>query len=259
MAYEEFTSAATRWAPGTVILICPWVTHRDERFFADAERFRPERWLDGPDPRRYSYLPFSAGPRTCIGQGFRHHRVDPGHRPHLAGLPARIDRRRAAAAGAVGGAEAAQRHADAGRRAERSRKQRAGIGQPRTWHEPWSVFARGFSYVRSRTHPYEATAERGAPATPDAAPLWVLRDAERRRGNYRTEEWVSCNLPPAVVHNAARAEHPRPLRDLRHPPRRHLGPTAARRLQGARLPAQHHRAADGALAAPHSARARSRR
>ena len=70
MAYEEFALDGYTVAPGTVILICPWVTHRDERFFADAERFRPERWLDGPDPQRYSYLPFSAGPRTCIGQGF---------------------------------------------------------------------------------------------------------------------------------------------------------------------------------------------
>ena len=70
MAYEEFTLDRYPVAPGTVILICPWVTQRDERFFSEAERFRPERWLDGPDPRRYSYLPFSAGPRTCIGQGF---------------------------------------------------------------------------------------------------------------------------------------------------------------------------------------------
>ena len=70
MAYQEFTLNGYPVAPGTVILICPWVTHRDERFFAEAERFRPQRWLDGPDPRRYSYLPFSAGPRTCIGQGF---------------------------------------------------------------------------------------------------------------------------------------------------------------------------------------------
>ena len=70
MAYEEFTLGGYAVAPGTVILICPWVTHRDDRFFAEAERFRPERWLDGPDPQRYSYLPFSAGPRTCIGQGF---------------------------------------------------------------------------------------------------------------------------------------------------------------------------------------------
>ena len=46
------------------------------------------------------------------------------------------------------------------------------------------VFARGFSYVRSRTHPYEATAN-AVPGYPGAAPLWVLRDAERRRGNYR--------------------------------------------------------------------------
>ena len=67
------------------------------------------------------------------------------------------------------------------------------------------VFARGFSYVRSRTHPYEAT-QIANPGRPGAPPLWVLRDAERRRGNYRAEEWVSCNLPPAVVDAAARAE-----------------------------------------------------
>jgi len=66
------------------------------------------------------------------------------------------------------------------------------------------VFARGFAYVRSRTHPCEATPN-AVPGFPGAPPLWVLRDAERRRGNYRSEEWVSCNLPPAVVHGAARA------------------------------------------------------
>ena len=66
------------------------------------------------------------------------------------------------------------------------------------------VFARGFSYVRSRTHPCEATPN-AVPGYAGAPPLWVLRDAERRRGNYRTEEWVSCDLPPAVVHGAARA------------------------------------------------------
>ncbi len=70
MAYTELTLGGYRVAPGTVLLICPWVTHRDERFFAAAERFQPRRWLDGPEPRRYSYLPFSGGPRTCIGQSF---------------------------------------------------------------------------------------------------------------------------------------------------------------------------------------------
>ena len=67
------------------------------------------------------------------------------------------------------------------------------------------VFARGFAYVRSRTHPYEATSI-AVHGYPDAPPLWVLRDAPRRRGNYRAEEWLSCNMPPPVVHAAARAE-----------------------------------------------------
>ena len=67
------------------------------------------------------------------------------------------------------------------------------------------VFARGFSYVRSRTHAYEATPI-AVSGYPDAPPLWVLRDAPRRRGNYRSEEWVSCNLPPPAVDAAARAE-----------------------------------------------------
>ena len=70
MAFTELTLGDYRVAPGTVILICPWVTHRDERFFAAAERFQPQRWLEGPEPQRYSYLPFSGGPRTCIGQSF---------------------------------------------------------------------------------------------------------------------------------------------------------------------------------------------
>ena len=56
--------------------------------------------------------------------------------------------------------------------------------------------------MRSRTHPYEAN-RIAVDGYPDAAPLWAMRDAERRRGNYRSEEWVSCNLPPQVVHDAA--------------------------------------------------------
>lgn len=55
---------------GTQIIICPWVLHRDARFFADPLRFAPERWLDGPAPPRFAYLPFGAGPRVCIGQHF---------------------------------------------------------------------------------------------------------------------------------------------------------------------------------------------
>lgn len=55
---------------GTQVIICPWVLHRDARFFADPLRFAPERWIEGPAPPRFAYLPFGAGPRVCIGQHF---------------------------------------------------------------------------------------------------------------------------------------------------------------------------------------------
>ena len=35
---------------GTVVGMCPWVLHRDQRVFgADADEFRPERWLEADD------------------------------------------------------------------------------------------------------------------------------------------------------------------------------------------------------------------
>jgi cytochrome P450 len=54
---------------GTQVLLSPWIMQRDARFFPDAERFSPERW-SGPPPRRFTYFPFGAGPRVCIGQHF---------------------------------------------------------------------------------------------------------------------------------------------------------------------------------------------
>ena len=37
--------------------------------YPEPERFRPERW-QSIDPGQYEYLPFSAGPRACIGAIF---------------------------------------------------------------------------------------------------------------------------------------------------------------------------------------------
>ncbi len=57
---------------GHGILISQYVLHRDARYFAEPEQFRPERWLDGLEKRlpRYAYFPFGAGPRVCIGNSF---------------------------------------------------------------------------------------------------------------------------------------------------------------------------------------------
>lgn len=67
---QDVVLAGVQVPRGTQILVCPWVLHRDARFFAEPLRFAPERWLGGQPPPRFAYLPFGAGPRVCIGQHF---------------------------------------------------------------------------------------------------------------------------------------------------------------------------------------------
>jgi len=57
---------------GTTVIVSPWIIHRHETLWDDPNAFRPERFL--PENRkaidRYAYIPFSAGPRVCIGAAF---------------------------------------------------------------------------------------------------------------------------------------------------------------------------------------------
>jgi len=57
---------------GALIMMPPYLLHRDERFWPDPERFSPERWAEGggAPAHRYAYLPFGAGTRKCIGATF---------------------------------------------------------------------------------------------------------------------------------------------------------------------------------------------
>jgi cytochrome P450 len=54
---------------GHLIMIVPWATHRSRAIFEHPEAFAPSRFLRGAPPP-FSYLPFGAGPRTCIGHTF---------------------------------------------------------------------------------------------------------------------------------------------------------------------------------------------
>jgi cytochrome P450 len=45
--------------------------HRHPDFWEDPDAFRPERWNDtSPQEKGYAFVPFGAGPRSCIGQRF---------------------------------------------------------------------------------------------------------------------------------------------------------------------------------------------
>jgi cytochrome P450 len=57
--------------PGTVVSISPWVMHRHRAHWRDPDQFDPTRFLPGAaPPERYTYLPFGAGPRICVGAQF---------------------------------------------------------------------------------------------------------------------------------------------------------------------------------------------
>jgi cytochrome P450 len=57
---------------GCEIMVLPYLLHRHPKHApADMEEFLPERWIDPErieETKALAYLPFSAGPRSCIGQ-----------------------------------------------------------------------------------------------------------------------------------------------------------------------------------------------
>jgi len=71
-ALRDETIRNRRIPEGSMVMVVPWLLHRHKRLWEQPDHFIPERFLpDNAGARqRYSYVPFSVGPRVCAGQAF---------------------------------------------------------------------------------------------------------------------------------------------------------------------------------------------
>ncbi|XP_037377030.1 steroid 17-alpha-hydroxylase/17,20 lyase-like [Talpa occidentalis] len=92
---------------GTDVIINMWALHQSEKEWDQPDKFMPERFLDPTGNQlispSLSYLPFGAGPRTCVGEMLARRELflfmawllqrfdlevpDDGHMPALEGIP----------------------------------------------------------------------------------------------------------------------------------------------------------------------------
>jgi cytochrome P450 len=57
-------------APGTDVLVSPWITHRHPGFWSDPERFDPWRFVGEQPVPTHAWCPFGGGARACIAKHF---------------------------------------------------------------------------------------------------------------------------------------------------------------------------------------------
>jgi cytochrome P450 len=54
---------------GASVLLSPWITQRDPRYWERPEAFEPERWESSTAPK-FAFFPFGGGAKMCIGDAF---------------------------------------------------------------------------------------------------------------------------------------------------------------------------------------------
>jgi cytochrome P450 len=70
-AVNDFTLGGYRIQRGSMVVVAPYVLHRDARLYPQPDAFLPERFAEAAgDVSPFAYLPFGAGPRFCVGMPF---------------------------------------------------------------------------------------------------------------------------------------------------------------------------------------------
>ena len=57
---------------GSIISVSPWLMQRHRRYWQEPDAFDPDRFgrPETVEPQRHCYMPFSKGPRVCLGAAF---------------------------------------------------------------------------------------------------------------------------------------------------------------------------------------------
>lgn len=68
----DLSVADYTFSPKDTLLINVWAMHRDPRYYAAPNEFRPERWTEEMVKKlpKFAYMPFGGGPHLCVGQHF---------------------------------------------------------------------------------------------------------------------------------------------------------------------------------------------
>jgi cytochrome P450 len=73
LSIEEHQFGEYKIPVDSLIILSPYITHRDKRFWDDPNEFIPERWEKQSIKEagnKLTYFPFSKGVRSCIGESF---------------------------------------------------------------------------------------------------------------------------------------------------------------------------------------------
>lgn len=71
-AIHDFELAGYTIPAKSILFMSQYIMHRDPRYYAEPERFNPDRWTAEMKTTlpRFAYFPFGGGPRICIGESF---------------------------------------------------------------------------------------------------------------------------------------------------------------------------------------------